>query len=73
MKASDILKKPYKRVIIPDTDTGTYTSLIDEFPGCISQGESPEQAYARLEEVARVWVEISIQMGQAIPEPTEGR
>jgi predicted RNase H-like HicB family nuclease len=64
-----VLKLPYARVLIPDAETGTYTAELPEFPGCVAQGASPEEAYARLEEAARSWIEAAEEMGQAIPEP----
>jgi len=66
---SEYLKKPYSRVVIPDEESGTYTAQILEFPGCITEGETPQEAYERLEDVALSWIEAALDMGQDIPLP----
>lgn len=65
----EYLKKPYSRVVIPDEESGTYTAQILEFPGCITEGETPQEAYERLEDVALSWIEAALGMGQDIPLP----
>jgi len=66
-----ILKRPYSRVLIPDNESGGYTAKILEFPGCVSEGETPNEAIANLEEAAVGWIEAVIESGQTIPEPIE--
>ncbi len=66
---NEYLKKPYLRVVIPDEDSGTYTAQILEFPGCITEGETPQEAYERLENVALSWIEAALDMEQDIPLP----
>ena len=65
--AEQILKLPYSRVIIPDEDTGMYTGLIAEFPGCITQGYTPEETYNLLQDAAIAWIETTLEIGQSIP------
>jgi len=64
-----LLKKPYGRVLIPDEESGTYTARLMEFPGCFAEGDSPAEAYERLETAAESWIEAALEMGQAIPPP----
>ena len=45
--------------------------MIPEFPGCISQGDSPDEAYARLHDAALAWIEAAQDLGQPIPDPQE--
>ncbi len=66
--ASRYLRKAYARIIIPD-DEGRYAAQILEFPGCFSEGESPEEAYANLEEAAENWIESAHTQGMVIPPP----
>ncbi len=70
--ARDYLEAPYSRVLIPDAETGTYTAKIAEFPGCVAQGDTPEEAYRNLEAVAESWIEEVLGMGQRVPEPATG-
>jgi len=65
----EILQRPYSRVLIPDEESGTYTAQILEFPGCVSEGDSPSEAYERLEKVAESWIRVALDLGQEIPEP----
>lgn len=68
-RPNDFLKEPYSRVIIPDAETGTYTAEIFEFPGCIAQGNTPQEALKTLESVAEAWIIAAQDMGQKIPLP----
>ncbi|MDQ3583564.1 MAG: type II toxin-antitoxin system HicB family antitoxin [Pseudomonadota bacterium] len=67
--ADEYLRRPYKRVLIPDQETGTYTGEISEFPGCVTEGRTPTEALRRLEAAAHSWIEAVLEMGQAVPEP----
>lgn len=67
----DYLKLPYTREIIPDLETATFTGLIREFPGCVTQGDTPSETYELLEDAAAAWIEAALRLGQAIPQPTE--
>lgn len=66
--AEEILKRPYTRLIVPDDD-GSYRGEILEFPGCIATGETGEDALRALHEVALSWLESTLAIGRAIPEP----
>lgn len=70
MSASEHLKKPYARVLVPETD-GSYRAEIMEFPGCITLGDTQAEALESLERVAESWIEATIEIGQKIPEPNE--
>ncbi len=69
--AKDYLRRPYARVLTPDEETDTYTAEILEFPGCIAQGDTPEEAYSRLESTAEGWIQAALDMDQEIPAPTD--
>ncbi|MBM3151823.1 MAG: type II toxin-antitoxin system HicB family antitoxin, partial [Chloroflexi bacterium] len=63
----DYLKLPYSRILIPDE--GSYAAEILEFPGCFSQGETPDEAITNLEKAARSWIHVAQTQGLEIPEP----
>lgn len=67
----EYLKKPYSRILIPDEESGTYTAMILEFPGCIAQGDTPQEAYEHLEDAAKDWIETAIDLKQEIPSPAQ--
>jgi antitoxin HicB len=68
----DILKKPYRRVLIPD-EVGGYSAQIIEFHGCFAEGETVEEAYRNLEKAAQSWILACEEAGQPIPEPLAER
>jgi len=72
IKARDLLKKPYTRVLVPDEESGTFMARLVEFPGCLAQGDSPTDAYERLEAAAESWIEAALEMRQEIPQPGSG-
>ncbi len=66
-----VLARPYSRVLIPDGESGTFTAIILEFPGCVAQGSTPAEAYRRLEKAAESWILAANDLGQTVPEPRE--
>jgi predicted RNase H-like HicB family nuclease len=54
------LTKPYQWVFIP-AEEGGYTGLIREFPGCVSQGDTIDEAMERLREAATNWLSASLE------------
>jgi antitoxin HicB len=62
------LNLPYTREFIPDP-TGGWDIRIKELPGCISQGETPEEAMRMIEDAMRLWLTVSLEDGDLIPEP----
>jgi len=67
---SEILAKPYARMVIPDTD-GTYFAEIVEFSGCFATGDSAPEALENLEDVAVDWIAAALDQDQDIPEPLD--
>jgi len=70
LSPEEYLRLPYTRKIIPDEESGTYSAEIDEFPGCIAQGDTAKEAYEKLEEVAVSWIGAALDLGQEIPPPS---
>lgn len=60
--------KPYSRILVPDP-TGGYFAEVLELPGCFTQGDTPEETIANLEEAMAGWLCSALDAGQAIPEP----
>ena len=62
------LGEPYARLLIPNEEGG-YTAEILEFPGCISEGRTADEAVQNLNQAAKSWVEASLEDGREIPSP----
>ena len=59
---------PYTRELVPDAIVG-WGIKIKELPGCMSQGETSEEALRMIEDAMRGWLEVEIEAGSPIPEP----
>ncbi|HHX95005.1 MAG TPA: toxin-antitoxin system HicB family antitoxin [Clostridia bacterium] len=62
------LKLPYRIVLHPSPEGG-YAAEIPELPGCISQGQTIEEALKMIEDAKLCWLESAIEDGAIIPEP----
>ena len=65
----EYMKLPYPVELIPDTDEGGFTVAIPSLPGCLSVGETVEDAYRNIEDAKREWIVAAMEDGIAIPEP----
>jgi predicted RNase H-like HicB family nuclease len=45
------------RVILEPSDEGGYTAIVPALPGCISEGETREEALDNIHEAIRLYVE----------------
>jgi predicted RNase H-like HicB family nuclease len=64
------LKYPVLLVAEPE---GGYTALHPDLEGCVSVGETREEALANLEEARRLWLETAYEHGDEIPLPSTER
>ncbi len=62
------LSLPYKIVLYPSPEGG-YAIEIPELSGCLSQGQTVEEAMFMIEDAKRAWIDIALQDGEFIPEP----
>lgn len=65
----EYLALPYKMEIVPDLDEGGYAVNWTELPGCVTCGETLEQAVRNAEDAKYTWLETAIEEGTEIPEP----
>ncbi len=72
-KATEYLRLPYSRILIPDEETGRFAASIVEFPGCFADGKTSEEAAGNLERAAEAWLTAVIERGQPVPEPNNQR
>jgi antitoxin HicB len=67
------LSAPYVRMIIPNSEEGGYLAEVLELPGCISEGETPEEAYRNLQDAMTGWIAASLDTDRPIPDPVGDR
>ena len=68
-----IAARPYTRMLIPDIEDGGYVARVLEFPGCISEGDTPNEAIANIEEALEAVIESMLLRGDPIPEAVSSR
>lgn len=62
------LSLPYPIELIPD-EAGYWFARIPLLEGCMTNGESREDALTMLDEAKGLWLETALELGKAIPEP----
>ena len=51
---------------------GGFVALVRDLPGCMSDGATPEEALANVEDAIACWIEAARDLGRPIPAPTRG-
>lgn len=50
-------------------DGGGFLATAPDLPGCISDGETPEEALANIRDAIATWIEAARDMGRPVPTP----
>jgi predicted RNase H-like HicB family nuclease len=61
----------YSIILHPDTEEGGYTVTVPALHGCVTQGETLEEAIAMAKDAIRLYIETLIEEGEPIPEEQE--
>lgn len=51
-------------------DGGGFVATVPDLPGCMSDGETPEEAIANVQDAIAAWIEAAKEMGRIIPKPS---
>lgn len=65
------LELPYKMEMVEDKDEGGFAVSFPDLKGCISVGDTLEQAVANAKDAKREWLVAALEDGYDIPEPSE--
>ena len=65
----DKLQYPFNIIELPDEEGGGYLIEFPDLPGCISDGETIEEAIANGKDAVFCWIETAKQHGDEIPQP----
>ena len=60
---------PYRIELVPDTAEGGYVVSYPDLKGCLTTGETIEQAVANGEDAKREWLAAALEEGIEIPVP----
>ena len=66
----EYMSRPYRIEITPDVDEGGYVISYPEQRGCLSTGETIEEAIANGEDAKREWFIAALEDGYPIPDPS---
>jgi len=61
----------YTIILHPDPEEGGYTVTVPALPGCVTQGETIEEAIAMAKDAIRLYVEALIAEGESVPQERE--
>lgn len=50
-------------------DGGGFAAIVPALPGCMSDGETPEEALSRAYDAIECWIATAIKHGREIPAP----
>jgi antitoxin HicB len=66
------MRKPEYAVVIEplsEEDGGGFLATVPDLPGCMSDGDTREEAARNVEDAIASWLEEARAVGRAIPEP----
>ncbi len=72
-KGIDISAYKVKIEKLSDEDGGGYLATVPSLPGCMSDGETREEAIKNVEDAIKAWIETALELGRDIPMPESYR
>lgn len=51
-------------------DGGGFMATVPDLPGCMSDGATPQEAYANVQDAIAMWLQAARQQGRSIPPPS---
>lgn len=60
---------PYRLEIVPDADEGGFIASYPELPGCMTVGNTAEEAVKNAEDAKKAWLLAAAEDNMLIPEP----
>jgi antitoxin HicB len=72
LKLEDYLKLVYPITLYPEIEGG-YTIEIKDLPGCITQGETLEEALEMIEDAKYAWIKVNLELNNPIPVPSAAK
>jgi len=67
---SDATEYPVTIRPLSATDGGGFVALVPDLPGCMSDGQTPQEALANVQDAIACWMEAARELGRPIPEPS---
>lgn len=51
-------------------DGGGFVATVPDLPGCMSDGETPEETLANVRDAVAAWIEEAKALGRQVPKPS---
>ncbi len=51
-------------------DGGGFLATVPDLPGCMSDGETPQEALVNVQDAISTWIEAATDLGHVVPHPT---
>lgn len=55
---------------LAESDGGGYLATVPDLPGCVSDGETPEEALKNVQEAIASWIETARESNLDVPQPS---
>lgn len=55
------------KVVLEPAEEGGYTVYVPSLPGCVSEGDTYEEALQNIREAIEGWIQVSQEFGDEIP------
>jgi predicted RNase H-like HicB family nuclease len=55
---------------LPQRDGGGFVAAVPDLPGCMSDGETPEEALANVRDAIAAWIDEARALNRMIPTPS---
>jgi predicted RNase H-like HicB family nuclease len=63
----------YPIVLIYSKEDQAWLARVDQLPGCVVDGKTPEEALANTKEAIALWIETNTELGRPIPKPVDAQ
>ena len=64
------LEYPVRIERLAESDGGGYLATVPDLPGCMSDGETPEEALKNVQEAIASWIKAAKEWKQDVPKPS---
>jgi len=64
------LEYPVVIAPLPLEDGGGFLATVPDLPGCMSDGDTPQEAISSVMDAIEEWIDASRQMGRVVPKPS---
>ena len=68
MRPTTKLDYPVQIEPLSAADGGGYLATVPALPGCMSDGETPEEALHNVQDAIATWIDAAREWGMAVPE-----